>query len=54
MSLSMPKKSRGFEVVDLAATSGERAVSFGPFRLLPDRRLLLESDKPVRLGSRAC
>jgi hypothetical protein len=26
---------------------------FGPFRLSPMRRLLAESDKPVRLGSRA-
>ena len=29
------------------------AISFGPFRLLPARRLLLEGDKPVRLGGRA-
>src|SRR6201988_4235781 len=29
------------------------AISFGPFRLLPARRLLLERDTPVRLGSRA-
>src|SRR5271165_6118834 len=29
------------------------AISFGPFRLLAERRLLLEGDKPVRLGSRA-
>src|SRR5882757_5233366 len=28
-------------------------VSFGPFRLLAVQRLLLEGDKPVRLGSRA-
>jgi predicted ATPase/DNA-binding winged helix-turn-helix (wHTH) protein len=28
-------------------------VSFGPYRLLAARRLLLEADKPVRLGSRA-
>ena len=28
-------------------------VSFGPFRLLPMQFLLLEGDKPVRLGSRA-
>jgi DNA-binding winged helix-turn-helix (wHTH) protein len=28
-------------------------VSFGPFRLLPAQRLLLEGDKPVPLGSRA-
>src|ERR1700689_120801 len=29
------------------------AVSFGPFRLLVEQRLLLEGDRPVRLGSRA-
>jgi DNA-binding winged helix-turn-helix (wHTH) protein len=40
-------------VADLAASASERAVSFGPFRLLPAQRLLLEGDKPVRLGSRA-
>jgi predicted ATPase/DNA-binding winged helix-turn-helix (wHTH) protein len=32
---------------------GEPAISFGPYRLLAARRLLLEGDKPVRLGSRA-
>src|ERR1700728_165962 len=31
----------------------ERAVSFGPYRLLAAQRLLLEGDNPVRLGSRA-
>jgi predicted ATPase/DNA-binding winged helix-turn-helix (wHTH) protein len=36
-----------------ATTSGERAISFGPYRLLTAQRLLLEGDKPVRLGSRA-
>src|SRR5258708_23036692 len=30
-----------------------RAFSFGPFRLFPARRLLLEGEQPVRLGSRA-
>lgn len=30
-----------------------REISFGPFRLLPAQYLLLEGDKPVRLGSRA-
>jgi DNA-binding winged helix-turn-helix (wHTH) protein len=30
-----------------------QAISFGPFRLLTEQRLLLEGDKPVRLGSRA-
>src|SRR6266704_2049844 len=29
------------------------AISFGPFRLVAAQRLLLEGDKPVRLGSRA-
>jgi len=28
-------------------------ISFGPFQLLAAQRLLLEGDKPVRLGSRA-
>jgi DNA-binding response OmpR family regulator len=36
-----------------ATTSGEPAISFGPFRLFAARRLLLEGDKPVRLGGRA-
>src|SRR5882762_3740914 len=30
-----------------------QAISFGPFRLLTEQRLLLEGDRPVRLGSRA-
>ncbi|TYL97785.1 hypothetical protein FXB40_07720 [Bradyrhizobium rifense] len=30
-----------------------RAISFGPFSLHAEERLLLEGDKPVRLGSRA-
>src|SRR4051794_24942220 len=34
-------------------TSGEPTISFGAYRLLTERRLLLEGDKPVRLGSRA-
>src|SRR5277367_6584349 len=29
------------------------AISFGPYRLLATQRLVLEGDKPVRLGSRA-
>jgi DNA-binding winged helix-turn-helix (wHTH) protein len=36
-----------------AAPGGEAAVSFGPFRLAAAQRLLLDGDKPVRLGSRA-
>jgi predicted ATPase/DNA-binding winged helix-turn-helix (wHTH) protein len=30
-----------------------RMVSFGPFRLYPARQILLEGDRPLRLGSRA-
>jgi hypothetical protein len=30
----------------------ERAISFSPFRLLAEQRLLLEGDRPVRLGNR--
>ena len=30
-----------------------RAISFGPFRLLAGQRLLLEGDKPLRLGNPA-
>lgn len=38
---------------DLSATSSERAISFGPFRLVLERRALFEGDKSLRLGSRA-
>src|ERR1700680_13673 len=31
----------------------ERAITFGSFRISPSRRLLLEGDTPLRLGSRA-
>jgi predicted ATPase/DNA-binding winged helix-turn-helix (wHTH) protein len=37
----------------LATVDGEPAIAFGPFRLLSAQRLLLEGDRPVRLGSRA-
>jgi predicted ATPase len=30
-----------------------QTISFGPFRLIPAQRLLLEGDQPMRLGSRA-
>jgi predicted ATPase/DNA-binding winged helix-turn-helix (wHTH) protein len=39
--------------VDLIPASADRIVSFGPFHLLLTRRLLLEGEKPLRLGSRA-
>jgi predicted ATPase/DNA-binding winged helix-turn-helix (wHTH) protein len=38
-------------VVDQAVA--EHTIMFGPFRLLTNQRLLVEGDKPVRLGSRA-
>ena len=34
-------------------STDEQAFSFGPFRLYRAKKLLLESGKPVRLGSRA-
>ena len=40
-------------MVELTASASEGAISFGPFSLLSGQRLLLEGDKPVRLGSRA-
>src|SRR5580658_8346480 len=36
-----------------ASASGDTAIAFGPFRLLPAQRRLLEGDRPVRLGGRA-
>jgi predicted ATPase/DNA-binding winged helix-turn-helix (wHTH) protein len=33
--------------------AADRVISFGPFRLLPAQRLLLEAGKAMRLGSRA-
>jgi DNA-binding winged helix-turn-helix (wHTH) protein len=33
--------------------SADTSILFGSFRLLPRQRLLMEGDKPVRLGSRA-
>src|ERR1700741_1127603 len=33
--------------------SADQQITFGPFLLLPGEQLLLESGKPVRLGSRA-
>ncbi len=39
--------------VDLIPASADRIMSFGPFHLLLTQRLLLEGEKPLRLGSRA-
>jgi DNA-binding winged helix-turn-helix (wHTH) protein len=44
---------REIEAVDRASDPVDYEISFGPFRLLPARRLLLEGDAPVSLGSRA-
>ena len=38
---------------DSASVSAERMFAFGSFRLIPIRRLLLDEDRPVCLGSRA-
>jgi predicted ATPase/DNA-binding winged helix-turn-helix (wHTH) protein len=44
----------GREVVSLPQpTSTDQMIEFGPFRLLPDRRLLLKGDAPIRIGDRA-
>ena len=44
---------REIEAIDRASDPVDYEISFGPFRLLPARRLLLEGDAPVSLGSRA-
>jgi DNA-binding winged helix-turn-helix (wHTH) protein len=36
-----------------AVFAADRALSFGPFRLFPSRRLLLEGSRKVQIGSRA-
>jgi DNA-binding winged helix-turn-helix (wHTH) protein len=33
--------------------SAEALILFGPFRMLPKQRLLMQADKPIRLGGRA-
>jgi predicted ATPase/DNA-binding winged helix-turn-helix (wHTH) protein len=44
---------RDVKAADRSAAETPLEISFGPFRLLPEQRLLLEGDNPVRLGSRA-
>src|SRR5262245_42612895 len=46
-------KGGAYTAADRVAARPERALAFGPFRLLSTRRLLLPGDRPVRLGSRA-
>ena len=41
------------EAFDRPRDPAEHEISFGPYRLLPARRLLLEGDKPVPIGGRA-
>lgn len=49
LSLTAPLASEA----ERASQSPEITIEFSPFQLFPERRLLLESGKPVRLGSRA-
>jgi predicted ATPase/DNA-binding winged helix-turn-helix (wHTH) protein len=39
--------------LDAATLEIDREIAFGPFRLQPARQLLLEGEKPVRIGGRA-
>ena len=42
-----------WEVMERPASDGGRVFSFGPFRLFPSRRLLVEGNIKVNIGSRA-
>lgn len=44
---------REIEAADRMSDPVDYEIAFGPFRLLPARRLLLEGDAPVSLGNRA-
>jgi len=48
-------EAQQFEANSLSASKTDRATAlrFGPFRLIPAQGVLLEDDKPCRLGSRA-
>jgi predicted ATPase/DNA-binding winged helix-turn-helix (wHTH) protein len=46
-----PRSGRGQDIE--VGSKQERAFCFGDFRLLPARRLLLQGDKPLHIGSRA-
>jgi predicted ATPase/DNA-binding winged helix-turn-helix (wHTH) protein len=51
---SKPGRLHGkIEAGNRANDPAEYEISFGPFRLLPTRRLLLEGNEPARLGGRA-
>src|SRR6266404_8140854 len=47
------RMSESLRVSPATGPMNGHAISFGPFRLLAAQRLLLEGDRPVRLGSRA-
>src|SRR5271169_3644031 len=49
----MRKSAKLGECVSPTVHSVDGAVAFGPFHLFPAQQMLLEADKPVRLGSRA-
>jgi DNA-binding winged helix-turn-helix (wHTH) protein len=40
-------------MADQATHVADKVISFGPFRLFPTQQLLLENEKPLRLGGRA-
>ena len=50
---SLDKDHLLFGKISNHAVPSAREIAFGPFRLRPTQFLLLEGDKPVRLGSRA-
>src|SRR5215471_145669 len=50
---SLDKDHLLFGEISNPAVPSAREIAFGPFRLRPTQFLLLEGDKPVRLGSRA-
>lgn len=43
----------GDEPSETSDASADRVFAFGPFRLFPMRRMLMEDDQPVRVGGRA-
>lgn len=51
--VDVPRQLQGATNSDRPRSGAPQEVRFGPFRLLPTERLLLEGETPVRLGSRA-
>jgi len=50
---SFAERRRVVTTADLGPALKEQAHRFGPFRLIPSQRLLLDSGDPVRMGARA-